>query len=91
MALGTGGIAPALAVRLRDRLAESLGPELGTLLELFGEVRPRISASGRPFHERKRLWYELVDGAALDDCRAGRVEDARAAISRTIDAWEAAA
>jgi siroheme synthase-like protein len=91
IALGTGGVAPALAVRLRDRLAGELGPELGTLLELFGEVRPRISASGRPFAERRRLWYDLVDGPALDACRAGRVADARSAIERAIDDWEAAA
>lgn len=91
IALGTGGIAPALAVRLRDRLADELGPELGTLLELFGEVRPRISASGRPFTDRRRLWYELVDGPALEACRAGQVDEARASIARAIEAWEAAA
>jgi siroheme synthase-like protein len=91
IALGTGGIAPALAVRLRDRLARELGPELGTLLELFREVRPRISASGRPFAERRRLWYELVDGPALEACRAGHVAEARSVIERTIDDWEAAA
>jgi len=91
IALGTGGIAPALAVRLRDRLAAELGPELGTLLELFGEVRPRIMASGRPLADRRRLWYELVDGAALEACRAGRLSEARATISSTIDAWEGAA
>jgi siroheme synthase-like protein len=91
VALGTGGVAPALAVRLRDRLAGSLGPELATLLELFGEVRPRIMASGRPFADRRRLWYRLVDGAAVEDCRAGRVDEARATISATIDAWERAA
>lgn len=91
IALGTGGIAPALAVRLRDRLADELGPELGMLLELFGEVRPRISASGRPFAERRRLWYELVDGPALAACRAGHVAEARSAIERAIDEWETAA
>lgn len=91
MALGTGGVAPALAVRLRDRLAATLGVELGTLLELFGEVRPRITASGRPFGDRRRLWYELVDGSALEDCRAGRVDEARATIAATIEAWEEAA
>jgi siroheme synthase-like protein len=91
IALGTGGIAPALAVRLRDRLADELGPAPGTLLQLFGEVRPRISASGRPFADRRRLWYELVDGPALDACRVGRVAEARSVIERAIDDWETAA
>ena len=92
VAFGTGGIAPALAVRLRDRLAESLGPELGTLLELFGEVRPRIMASGRPFADRASgsgtgSWTALPwrTAARAAWTRLGRH------LSRTIDAWEAAA
>jgi siroheme synthase-like protein len=91
LAVGTGGIAPALAVRLRDRLADELGPEYGTLLELLAEVRPRIARSGRPFAKRRRLWYRLVDGPALEACRAGRLDEARAAIAAAIDAWEEAA
>jgi siroheme synthase-like protein len=91
VALGTGGVAPALAVRLRDRLADWLGPEIGTLLELLADVRPRIMASGRPFAQRRWLWYELVDGEALEHCRAGRVDRARAVIGAAIDDWEAAA
>jgi siroheme synthase-like protein len=92
VAVGTGGIAPALAVRLRDRLAEELaGPELAELVELFAEVRPRIMATGRPFADRRALWYELVDGPALAHLRAGEAAAARSAIIGAIDEWEAAA
>lgn len=90
VSFATAGIAPALAVRLRDDLAERVGPEYGELLELFGEVRPRITASGRSFASRRRLWYELVDGPALDEIRAGRPDLAREAIDAAIGAWEAA-
>jgi siroheme synthase-like protein len=92
VAIGTGGIAPALAVRLRDRLADELaGPELADLVELFAEVRPRIMATGRPFAHRRALWYELVDGPALAHLRAGEADAARSAIVGAIEAWEAAA
>jgi precorrin-2 dehydrogenase len=90
VAIATAGIAPALAVRLRDRLADEFGPEYADLLEAFGEVRRRIMATGRSFADRRRLWYELVDGPALGHLRAGRSSEARQAIAAAIDAWERA-
>jgi siroheme synthase-like protein len=89
LAVGTGGVAPALAVRLRDRLAGDLGTEYGTLLEIFGDVRPRIMASGRSFADRRRLWYDLVDGAALDALAVGDEAGARRIVNTAIAAWEA--
>lgn len=87
VAIGTGGVAPALAVRLRDRLAQQLGAEYGLLTELLAEVRPSITGSGRPFAERRALWYELVDGPALELLRAGDPEAARASLRHTVGAW----
>ena len=89
IAIGTGGIAPALAVRLRDRAARDVGPEYAALLALFGEVRPRIMASGRSFRDRRRLWYGLVDGPAVERLRAGDDAGARAAVEDAIATWEA--
>ena len=89
IAVATGGIAPSLAVRLRDRLADEIGPEYADLLEAFGQVRPRITASGRSFADRRRLWYELVDGPALEHLSGARPDAARHAIATTIAAWEA--
>jgi len=88
VSVATAGIAPALAVRLRDRLAEEIGPEYGDLLAVFGEVRPRITASGRAFADRRRLWYELVDGPALVHVRDGNPGAARQVIAGAIEAWE---
>jgi precorrin-2 dehydrogenase/sirohydrochlorin ferrochelatase len=90
IAVGTGGVAPALAVRVRDRIEqELLGPEFADLLELFAEVRPSITATGRPYADRRALWYDLVDGPALEHLRAGREDEARAAIAGTIATWDA--
>jgi len=89
IAIGTGGIAPALAVRIRDRAARDVGPEYGALLAIFGAVRPRIMATGRSFGDRRRLWYGLADGPALAHLRAGDGDAARRAVDEAIDAWEA--
>lgn len=90
VSVATAGIAPALAVWLRDRVAGEIGPEYADLLAAFGRVRPRITASGRSFADRRRLWYALVDGPALDHVRWGDLEAADDAIDAAIDAWEAA-
>jgi precorrin-2 dehydrogenase/sirohydrochlorin ferrochelatase len=89
VSFATAGIAPALAVRLRDRLAEEVGPEYGDLLEILAGMRPRIMATGRPFASRRRLWYELVDGPAVDHVRVGQPDLARQAIETAVAAWEA--
>jgi siroheme synthase-like protein len=89
IAIGTAGFAPALAARLRDGLRDVIGPEHGQLLDIFRDVRPRIMASGRSFADRRRLWYELVDGPALERLRDGRRDDARRSIDDAIAAWEA--
>jgi siroheme synthase-like protein len=92
LAIGTAGIAPALAVRLRDLIGEEVvGPEYEPLLELFAEVRPEIGASGRSFRERRALWYRLVDGPAAELLRDGDIEAARRAIQTEIARWEAQA
>ncbi len=90
VAIGTAGFAPAFAARLRDQLRDVIVPEHGELLAIFADARPRITASGRSFTDRKRLWYELVDGPALGHLRGGRADEARRAVEAAIDAWEAA-
>ncbi|WP_105317306.1 precorrin-2 dehydrogenase/sirohydrochlorin ferrochelatase family protein [Thermus tenuipuniceus] len=60
VALSTSGAAPALTVRLKERLLQVLGPEYGELVAYLRSLRPRIA--GVPdYAERKQLWYRLVD------------------------------
>lgn len=91
IAIGTGGAAPALGVRLRDRLADDVGPEFGELLDLLAELRPIVTASGRPFAERRALWYALLDGPALELLRAGERQEARSALRHAVAGWLAEA
>jgi siroheme synthase-like protein len=71
VAISTGGRAPALAVRLKERLAPELGPEYARFLELAGELRAGLAAAVPDFEERKALWYQLVDSDVIALLRAG--------------------
>lgn len=78
VAVSTAGAAPALAVRLRERLERELGPELGEFLDLAAELREELARRVPVFGARREAWYRLVDSDVLDLLRAGRREQARA-------------
>jgi len=77
VAISTGGKAPALAVRLRERLERELGAEHARFLELAGAVRAPLAAHHPDFARRRELWYRLVDSDVLDLLRQGDEEAAR--------------
>ena len=76
VAISTSGRAPALAVRLRERLERELGPEYGALLELAARLRAPLAEAIPDFEERRRRWYELVDSEVLVLFREGREVEA---------------
>ncbi len=91
-AISTSGAAPALAVRLRDALADELGPEYGRFLEIAAEHRDPIARSGLDFAARRALWYRIADSAALAALREGDEASARAVFADEIrSALEASA
>ena len=65
IAISTSGKAPALAVRLKERLQREIGPEYERFLELTGQLRELLAQHVTDFETRKALWYELVDSDAL--------------------------
>lgn len=85
VALSTSGHCPALAVRLREKLASWIGPEFGEFLRLASAIRGRIRSSGLSFGERRRIWYRVVDGPAVDLLRQGRGEEAERSIGQILD------
>jgi len=91
VAISTSGAAPALAVRLRDQLAEELGAEYATFLEIAAEHRAPIAASGRSFADRRRVWYRLADSGVLAALRDGDEARARAIFAAELAALEAPA
>jgi precorrin-2 dehydrogenase/sirohydrochlorin ferrochelatase len=79
LAISTGGWAPALAVRLRQRLERELGEEHARFLELAAAVRAPLAERCPDLALRRELWYRLVDSDVLDLLRRG---EERAALRR---------
>jgi len=76
VAISTGGNAPALAVRIRERLERDFGEEYARFLELMGELREQVAVPGDQ-DERAKAWYRVVDSDVMDLVRAGEIERAR--------------
>ncbi len=76
VAISTGGAAPALAVRIRERLEREFGDEYARFLELMAELRDRIDVPGDQ-DDRAKAWYRVIDSDVMDMVRAGEVDRAR--------------
>jgi len=84
IAISTSGKAPALAVRLKERLQREIGPEYERFLELAGELREPLAKHVPDFETRKALWYELVDSEILGALARGDESAAREIISQVV-------
>ena len=80
--VSTGGQSPAVASWVRDRLAEELGEEYATLLELVAEARRELRAEGRPTMAAD--WRTALDSGMLEDIRAGHLDHARALLRASL-------
>ena len=84
IAISTGGKAPALAVRLKERLQKEIGPQYERFLELSGQLREPLARHIPDFETRKKLWYELVDSDVLELLSQGNEIAAIEKISQTV-------
>jgi siroheme synthase-like protein len=84
IAVSTGGLSPALAVWLRNRLAAAGGSGLDALAELLNEARQRLHAQGIPSDTVD--WATLLDGELPSLVRAGDLDNARAILNRATSA-----
>ncbi|MDM4770176.1 siroheme synthase CysG [Solimonas sp. SE-A11] len=64
VAIGTGGAAPVLARRLRERIETLLPVAYGRLGEFMGRQRPRVKAL--PPQARRKLWEDFLDGPGAE-------------------------
>lgn len=85
VAVSTGGKAPALAVRLRDRIAADLGGSYDALLRLLAGFRAQVTEAIPTFSGRRDLWYRIVDAPVLDHLRRGDPAGARSIVADLID------
>jgi siroheme synthase-like protein len=85
VAVSTSGRCPALAVRLRQRLAALLDAAYAEFLAICEEFRPVISRKLPDFSRRRQLWYEIADSDAIRLVREGRPQDARRVVETLIE------
>jgi len=84
IAISTGGAAPALAKRLRERLEKEFGPEYATLLEALREVREDMKQRNIPADLRRRIFERLAEDDIVAAARQG-TDALRQAIERAMN------
>jgi precorrin-2 dehydrogenase/sirohydrochlorin ferrochelatase len=71
IAITTGGAAPSLARRLRERLEAQFGPEYETYLAVLREVREDLKKRNIPADLRRRIFERLASDGLLAAARQG--------------------
>ena len=84
VAISTGGKAPVMAVRLRQKLEKELGPEHARFLELAGMLRAPLARLWPDFETRRALWYRLIDSDVIHLLRRGNESAALARIKEIL-------
>ncbi len=91
IAIGTGGVSPAVARLVRERLQEGFGAEWAEVLRVVGEVRRETLQAVPDLAERARRWQDALDlDEAAELVREGRSEELRARLrTRLLDEVQA--
>jgi siroheme synthase-like protein len=85
LAIGTGGVSPAVARLLRERLEGAFGAGWAEVLRVVGEVRDETIAALPVFAERARRWREALDlDEAAELVRTGRSEELRSRLRERL-------
>src|SRR3954451_14716454 len=62
VAVGTGGAAPVVARRVRERIEAALPARIGDLATFIGRWRKTMHGRISEFPLRRRFWERVVDG-----------------------------
>lgn len=84
VAISSGGAAPVLARRLRERLEAELDDSVASLADLFACERARIRRRLPHPGKRRRFFENVLDGEIPRLLQAGRAADARAAFQHAL-------
>src|SRR5260370_15350993 len=85
VAVGTGGASPVVARRLRERIEAMLPARIGDRASFIGRWRKLIHNRMPESRSRRGLWQRVVDGPIGALVRAGRKDEAEAALKDVSD------
>ena len=78
ISFSTNGLAPALAVRLKEKFKREIDHAYEEFLEWAAKLRPHINQHITDSELRKKLWYKWVDSEVITLLRE----------KRKVEAWE---
>jgi len=76
VAVSTGGAAPVLARRLRERIEALLPARLDELVAFLGRQRARLRGQGSSIASDRGLWEEIIDGPVAQQVMDGNLDAA---------------
>lgn len=82
VAISTNGASPAVAAWIKVQVETAVGPEVEALVHLADEARTMLTRAGRP--TSAIAWAPLFDDTLVPLLRAGRREEARAALEAAV-------
>ena len=69
VAISTGGASPAIAKRVREKIARVIGPEYGVAATILGGIRTLVMAREADAGARAKLFGALLDSELLEALR----------------------
>jgi uroporphyrin-III C-methyltransferase / precorrin-2 dehydrogenase / sirohydrochlorin ferrochelatase len=85
IAISSGGAAPMLARRVRERLEATLEHSLGPLARLLDSFRARIRTRFSDLAQRRRFYDDLLDGDVARLVEQAQVDAAAAVLSAALE------
>ena len=86
IAISSGGAAPMLAMRVRERIEALVDESWGRLAGFADRWRARIKKAMPDFAARRRFYDRLLDGTIASAVRAGREREADVLLTKELSA-----
>ena len=83
-AVHSGGLAPALSVHLKERMARQFGPEWERVGAIFGSLRKQIKALSLSEKKELALWKSILQGRAMEAILVGDEKSYREEVEQCI-------
>lgn len=84
VAISSGGTAPVLVRRLREKLETLLPQHLGPLAELVGRFRSRVQHKIQGFAERRQFWEKVFNSNVVSLVQKQQLDAAEAELQQAL-------